>query len=182
MDKKSLKFLLSFTVLLVFFAAPGFLCAQSITMEDEYVLKSVNIFRICKFTEWPNFSGLDRPFTIAVLGDLPGNQNLGILEDRLIGDRKITITKINDIEELGSSEVVFVCASEEDKLDAITRYVLNKAVLTISDTEGFAEKGIMFNFYIEENFLKFEINREAVENSLVKPHSRLYTIGKIVKD
>ncbi|HHJ53866.1 MAG TPA: YfiR family protein, partial [Caldithrix abyssi] len=52
---------------------------------------------------------------------------------------------------------------------------------TISDTPGFAKKGVMVNFYDWKGFIRFEINKKAVESSNLKFSSRLLRLARIVE-
>ena len=184
MDKISFKLLIC--VIILFRLCTGYSglngqeVSDGIPAEKEYALKSAYIYKICKFSIWPRMSETDSSFVISILGDMSSDKEIKIPEDKEIGNRKIVIKKIDDIDEIDDSEAVFICSSEADRLDLIIEYVQNKAILTFGDTEGFGERGVMFNFYLEDEYVKMEINRKFALESLVKPHSRLFTIGRII--
>lgn len=153
---------------------------QKIGAAVEYTIKSANIYKICKFTEWPGMFDTTRPFVISVIGEIEDGKEIVIPEDKLIGNRKIDIRKINSIDEIKDSEALFIYSSVLDSLDLIIEYVKDKPILTFSDTEGFAERGVIFNFYIEDDFIKFEINRRYAQQSHVKLNSQLFALGRII--
>jgi hypothetical protein len=54
-------------------------------------------------------------------------------------------------------------------------------VLTVGDTEGFAERGGIINLVKDGNRLSFEINPEAAQRAGLVMSSKLLFLGKIVK-
>jgi hypothetical protein len=56
----------------------------------------------------------------------------------------------------------------------------NKPILTVSDTKGFAEKGVLINFYMMGDKIKFEINEKAVHESGLVMSYRLLNLARIV--
>jgi hypothetical protein len=54
------------------------------------------------------------------------------------------------------------------------------SVLTVGETEGFAARGGIINFYIEGNRVRFEINPDAAHRSGLKISSQLLQLGKLV--
>jgi hypothetical protein len=51
--------------------------------------------------------------------------------------------------------------------------------LTIGDTEGFTQRGVMVNFYMENNRVFFEINPNAAMRAGLKISSALLRIAGI---
>jgi len=64
-------------------------------------------------------------------------------------------------------------------------YYINGAkklsVLTVSDSSGFAEKGVVINLYKSGIKTKFEINRNSARESGLKISSKLYKLARIVE-
>lgn len=61
-------------------------------------------------------------------------------------------------------------------------FVRNWNALTISDIEGFAERGGVIGFIALENKIHFAINVDAAERMGLKISSQLLRLAKIVKD
>jgi hypothetical protein len=148
---------------------------------DEYAIKSTIIYRICKFTQWPQPSDKDKPFTISILGKTTQGKEIEIPWDGTIDKRRIVIRKIRHLSEIDDSEVLFITIVEAYRIDAILDYIGNKPVLTMGDTRGFAQKGVIINLYIHKNSVKFEINYEASKKASLQMHSQLFAIGRVVK-
>ena len=62
----------------------------------------------------------------------------------------------------------------------VLSYSNDKPILTIGDTEGFAEKGIHINFYLREESTRFSINEKVVRDSPLKMDFRLLQYARIV--
>ncbi len=149
--------------------------------ETEYLVKSAYIYKLCKFAEWPESDNSGQPFVICVLGNLPSGGEIAIPEDRKIQNRDVVVRKISNIEEIDAAEAVFICSGEESRLNSILSFLQNKPILSFGDSDGFAEKGVIFNFYIHEGTVQLEINHDSALNSLVKLHSSLFTLGRIIR-
>jgi hypothetical protein len=148
---------------------------------DEYAIKSTIIYKILKFTQWPQPANKNKPFTISILGETTPGKEIKIPRGETINKRKIVMRKITHLSEINNSEVLFITSTEASRIDDILDYIGNKPVLTVGDTKGFGQKGVIINLYIHKNSVKFEINHEASKRASLQMHSQLYVIGRVVK-
>jgi hypothetical protein len=148
---------------------------------EEYALKSTIIYKILKFTQWPQPANKNKPFTISILGKTTPGKEIKIPWDGTVDKRRIIVRKIRDLSEINDSEVLFITSSEAYRIDAILDYIGNKPILTVGDTHGFGQKGVIINLYVQKNSVKFEINHEASKKASLQMHSQLYVIGRVVK-
>jgi hypothetical protein len=148
----------------------------------DYELKSAMIYKICIFTQWPQPQDPNKPFILSVLGKLPPGNEISLIKEATIQKRKILIRKIENLEEIGNSDVLFITSSETNRLEAILEYVEGKSVLTVSDSKGFGKRGVMINFFInrKNEKIEFEINIGAVKKTLLQMNPQLYTIGRVI--
>ena len=58
----------------------------------------------------------------------------------------------------------------------------NAPVLVVGETPGFALKGAIINFYLDENKVRFEINNTAAKKSRLDIRSQLLRLAKKVTD
>lgn len=147
----------------------------------EYEVKSTLIFKICKFTQWPEPQDAHSPFIISVLGKLPSGEKIKLLPGLTIHKRKIIIRRVRRLSEVKDSAVLFIAPSEAHRIDTILDTVGSKPILTVGDTKGFGQKGVIINLYIEEDAVGFEINHEASKKASLQMHSQLFTTGKVVR-
>lgn len=61
--------------------------------------------------------------------------------------------------------LVFICSSEEDQLPQILQRLKGKPVLTVSDTPGFTERGVMVGLMMREDRLVLEVNLKSLRES-----------------
>lgn len=166
------------------------LCLAGQTLaEDEYILKAHILVKFTSLIDWPadsDVSDLSKPFVIAVIGANPFDSHLDEICGKImkIKNKKIKIRYISRVEEIAAAEsnILFIAGSSEKNLDQIISYTRNKPILTISDTENFAEKGVLINFLIIKNKPNFEINLPAVhESRLVVNYHLLELAAKVIQ-
>ncbi len=75
---------------------------------------------------------------------------------------------------------MFIGAGEKKLLPAILAGVNGSSVLTVGESEHFAQEGGMIGFCLEENKIRFEINLETAQKSKLKISSRLLALAKSV--
>jgi hypothetical protein len=152
------------------------------SQSDINTLKAVAIEKIALFITWPSSSPSNQEFTVGVLGDSPIVETLGeIYREKKIKDLKVKIVEIKNIESISSScQLLFIPKIKMAELNKVLKHTSDKPILTISDTEGFAEVGCMINFYVYENKLRFELNQQAIDDAGFKIDYRLLKVSKII--
>lgn len=149
----------------------------------EYEVKAACLFNFGQFVEWPAaaFAATNSPLGIGVLGADPFGEYLNqIVQNETIKGRKVTIQSSRRVEDLLSCHVLFISKSEKGRLPQILAALGNTSVLTVGEVEGFAERGVMINFYLQGNKVRFEINPTAAQRQGLKISSQLLKLGKIV--
>ena len=149
-----------------------------------YVLKAVYLEKISRFIKWPEESlmnDIDKPFIISVIGKTPLAKNLEqIYAIKKINKKKVVIKRISNLYEIENSNILVIAESEKKNLQNILSITKNLPVLTISETPDFAKKGVLINFYEENNKLRFEINETAVLQSPLQMSFYLLNSAKII--
>ena len=153
---------------------------------SEYLIKAGFIYNFAKFVEWPSaaFPQSDSPIVIGVLGTDPfGNIIDRIVEDKKIGTRGFVVKRLKwgkDLKDLRDCKILFVSASERAHIDEIVQSVKGLPILTVGETPGFAERGGMIRFTLEDNRVRFEVNVDAAHDADLNISSRLLTLAKII--
>lgn len=136
------------------------------------------------FTQWPNEESLaetHKYFTICILGDTPAEKSIiDFFSGETIKEQPVLIKKINSIDDIDFCNILFITESRKDSLENVLLKTQNKAILTVSDTAGFSEKGIMINFFQIGSKLSFEINESAVKQSGLYMSHLLLKEAKII--
>jgi len=147
----------------------------------EYSVKASIIQKIARFTEWET-GAIGEYFVIGILGTSPFDGEFERLaaKDR-IKNKPVRIIYIKDYHDSRDCQVLFICRSEKDDVKEIVRYLRNSNTLLVSDTPGFSEIGVHFNFYIKENeTIHFEVNPKALSGAKLRTDMLLLSLGKIV--
>jgi hypothetical protein len=150
---------------------------------DEYQVKAAFLFNFAKFVEWPNeaFSDPNAPLVITVFGEDPFNGSLEAVKGKLVNNRKLTIRRVKDIQEIGKSNVLFVSPSARKELWRILEALQGQNVLTVGEDGAFTQCGGIINFVKEDNRVRFEVNVTAAERAGLKISSRLLALARVVK-
>lgn len=148
----------------------------------EYEVKAAFIYNFAKFIEWPDGKSREArgAINVCVVGKDPFGPALAAIEGKTVRDRKIRITRDPSLQNATRCDILFVGSSEEERLTRILEALGNSGILTIGDTEGFAQKGVMINFYVENRTVRFEINPKAAVRTGLRISSNLLRIAKIV--
>lgn len=147
-------------------------------------IKSAFIIKLTSYVEWPSEAFIQTPdsFVITILGNDPFQNVIDYFEGKIIKGRKLRIRRIKTVNDIGNSHVLFISSSESQRIKEIIAAIQNMNTLTIGDSEGFAKRGVIINFFIEKCSVRFEINPAAVSRSKLKISSRLFRLAKIIED
>lgn len=150
---------------------------------NEYQVKALFIFNFVQFVEWPAsaFADATTPIRIGILGEDPfGGALEPLVRGEKVRQRTLVVERASRIEDLQDCHLVFAARSERLKVREIINAFQGKPVLTIGDMPNFARRGGIINFYLEEQKVRFEINRAAAQQSGLKLSSQLLGLARIV--
>lgn len=137
---------------------------------------AVYIYNFTKFLEWNDNDS--ESFYISVLGNSKIIEPLILIAQKeKINGKKIIIDKINNMNQLKNNSILFIPGEYDSYLQTIIKRAYEKNVLTISNSKGFASKGICINFFVADDKMKFEINKKAIENAGITPNTRLLSLA-----
>ncbi len=146
---------------------------------SEYQVKAALIFNFAKFVEWPTaaFASANSPLTVGVLGENPFGSELERYGDKTINDRPLIIRECKNLEEARQCHILFISVSEKKRLPEILQAIQGANVLTVSETDGFADEGGMVNFVAEGKKIRFQINDASARSAGLKISSKLLTLA-----
>jgi len=151
--------------------------------EIEYRLKAVFFFNILQFIEWPDtaFKTNESPVVIVVIGRDPFGKILDeTVMNEKIGDHPIIIQRVQTLNEIQNCHALFISTSERYNYINILRELKNSSILTVSDIEGFSERGGNIEFFIEDNKIRFAINIDTLNQANLKASSKLLRLARLV--
>lgn len=145
---------------------------------SEYELKAAFLYQIVKFVELP--AAGEGSLTLCVLGGNPFGPLFDSLAEQARGTRRIAVRPLDASAEPAGCAMLYVAPGAERHLDRVVALARGSGMLTLGDSEGFARRGVMLNFYPEQDKLRFEINLEAARLGRVTISSRLLSLARIV--
>jgi len=148
---------------------------------QEYQAKVVLMEKITAYVDWPAPPASDHPFVLGVVGRTPFGDELDtyFLAHSLKG-RSVRIRYFSGAENIEPCDLLFICASEKDRLAVVLAKVKGRPILTIGDTPGFAKAGVMMNLVREGTRLAFEVNIASTKASGLRMAASLLNLSKIV--
>lgn len=147
---------------------------------SEYEVKAAFIYNFTRFVQWPQ-ARASGPLDICVMGQDPfGSAIDEAVAGKRVGGREITVTRVDATATAKACEVLFIASSEERELEHILEALADVPVLTVGDTEHFAERGGMINLTQKDNHVRFEINVDALEDAGLRASSQLLRLATIV--
>lgn len=175
------KIVISLTIIVLI--SPPATCsfAQEITDAQESQIKVSYIYNFTKFISWPenenHKNGLDK-FPICLMGGEPLVDLLNYLsKTKTINGKSVTVLKNPLQSELKVCKILFIDFSNSDRLNSILANLKDLHVLTVGDTKGYARRGVGINMFMQNNKIRFEINRKALLNSGLTVSSQLLKLG-----
>lgn len=147
-------------------------------------MKSVFLERFTRFITWPQDDSVNdpsEPFIIGILGENPfGTLLHEIYSEQKINDKRAEIRHYTSTKEITGCNLLFISQSEERRLERILSELDSFPILTVGDTDGYADRGIMINMYLDEGKVRFEVNRSALEKAELKVSHLLLKSARIV--
>lgn len=174
-------------------ASAAFLTAAALSGEPrasganaplEYEVKAAFLFRFAQFVEWPadTFKQSSEPFTYCTIGEDPFHGALEqTLNGKTIGQRPLRVEHLSGAGKVDECQVLFVGGSGDRKHVAETLATTGALpILTVGETDRFAENGGAIGFCTEDNKIRFEVNLDAAGKAGLKISAKLLALAKTV--
>ncbi|OGP92967.1 MAG: hypothetical protein A2156_10395 [Deltaproteobacteria bacterium RBG_16_48_10] len=173
---------ITIAIILLCLAAGCIAASTAQSQESEYMIKAAFLYNFAKFVDWPDGSFMDdlSPIRLFIIGADPFGDTLDSLKDKTIKARRLTIKRIQKIEEMDKPHILFISSSEKGNVRRIIESLKREPVLTVSEIQEFCQQGGMINFIRLGNKVQFEINPDAVQKKKLVISSRLLNLAKIV--
>src|SRR5437899_6860845 len=149
----------------------------------EYQIKAAFLYNFAKFVEWPAdaFADPHAPIVLGVVGEDPFGSVLDkIVLGKTVNGRGLVIKRLKPGSDLRNCHILFVSSSERKHMSQILESLQGSSVLTVGETDRFAQSGGVINFIFEENKVRFEINSETAARAGLKISSKLLALARIV--
>lgn len=166
------------------FAGTPYQVAEGSDRASSREVKAVFLINFLSFAEWPP-AKLGPPttrLTIAILGD----PSFAAAVERAaaghaVNGRTIAVHAVDTPEQAADAHLVFIASSHAHRLPATLRALAAATVLTVGDTDGFAQDGVAINLYTFDNRVRIEVNSTAAARAGVKLSANLMRLARIVE-
>jgi hypothetical protein len=150
-----------------------------------YVIKAGFVYNFTRFVKWPLQSSSyeeGSKYNICVVGDNPFGPILHRLEEKhRLKEHPLRITLDVSRDDFQGCDILFVGFSERFNIEKIVEQTKDSPILTVGDTEGFAERGIDINLLVVKNRVKLEINKQCLDAKGFKVSSELLDLATLVQ-
>ena len=168
--------------------------AASIVLSGAWVLQAAAatasdvqaayLFNFVRFVEWPEaaFDDAAAPVRICVLGE-SGFVDVAskTIDGKSVGERKVVVEARENVLSSRGCHILYVDASRRDAESEVLATFGERSVLTVAETDGFAERGGVANFVTVDDKVRFVINKKAADAAGLKISSRLLRIAQVVE-
>jgi uncharacterized protein DUF4154 len=148
----------------------------------EYDVKAAFCYNFLTFVEWPPSITSAEGLRFCVMGERPVLDAFRDLNDQVAAGRKLVVLPLSSRDDVRSCDVLFIGPRSARDLAGIMRSLEGTATLTIGDTAGFALRGVIINFYLENRKVRFEINAAAARQAGITISSKLLKLAGAVYD
>jgi hypothetical protein len=161
--------------------------AQSAAADEpnEYQIKAVFLFNFSRFVEWPPalFKSPTEPFVIGILGTDPFGTRLDeAVRNERVGEHPILVRRLQSAEDITHCQLLFVDRSQGERLAQVLTAVRGQPILTVSELEGSAERGVMVQFVTDERRIRLRINERSARAAGLTISSKLLRLADIVNN
>jgi hypothetical protein len=167
---------------LIFTGSGSEVAAQG-NASGEYQVKAAFLFHFAQFVDWPAgaFKEADSPVVYCTIGEDPFHGALDAsLSGKMIGTRPSRVQHFKQPQDVQGCQVLFIGTLEKKLMFAELASLKGNPVLTVGESEHFAQEGGMIGFCLEDNKVRFEINLTAAERANLKISARLLALAKTV--
>jgi len=158
--------------------------ANDLTLYSSYEVKAALLIKFTDFVKWPPESFFEDSDTF-VLGILGYDVFEGIFDsynNKKIDNKNFIVKKFCSIDEIRQAQILFISRSEKEQLPEILEYLKDRDILTVGDTKGFADNGVILNFIEKKGSIGFEININAKKRTKLNISSQLLRLAEIVSN
>jgi hypothetical protein len=147
-------------------------------------LKAVFLFNFAQFTEWPPeaFVEKEEPMVIGILGSDPFGDALdATVHNEVVRGRHLVVRRYKSVADTRGAHILYIGQSEASRLGQALNALKGKPILTVSDIEGAARRGIMIGFINDHSRIRFQINPNAAKTANLTLSSKLLRVADIVE-
>lgn len=149
----------------------------------EYELKARLLRNVGGYVTWPGTLQREgQPFVIGVLGESPFERFLDEqAKGKVVHNRKVNIVYLRTLhpDSILACDILFICDSEFDRVMDVLRICKGKPILTVADTHGFGNRGVILNMVVSTDQVGFEVNTRMAREAGLEISSSLLASPRV---
>jgi hypothetical protein len=162
------------TLLLLLHAAVR---ADTLSEDD---IKAGFIFNFVKYAQWPGAALRGGELRVCGLGTQALAGKLSQLQGRQIMGREIQVRTSPRPDEWRNCNLLFIPDGDQQRVDTVLRAVAQAPVLTVGDSDDFAQSGGIIGLKQKAGRIRFDINLGAARRAGLTLSSQLLKLADVV--
>ncbi len=149
----------------------------------EYQVKAAFLYNFAKFVGWPrgSFESNSEPLRLCVLGSDPFDGALhAVLKGRTAQGREFDLRFGPEVEQPSDCHIAFLPEARDADVAQILQDLRGTGVLTVGESEKFAEAGGIIRLYLDDKKVRFDVNIGRADVEGVKVSSQLLKLARRV--
>jgi hypothetical protein len=148
----------------------------------EEAIKAAFLYNFTKFVEWPHAAlPSNATFHVCVLAD-PAHlaEITGMLQGEEVRDRPVRLLAHPAGHSVRDCHLLYFGQAETEGAVRVIAALKQAPVLTVGEGAAFAERGGMIAFVLDENRVKFDINKAAIDRAGLSVSAKLLRVARTI--
>jgi len=126
----------------------------------EYQVKAAFVFNFLRYVKWPPKApdGAGKTLAVCIYGENVFDAALDKYRGEVVEGRKVVIAYPKTVAEAEKCQVLIVSPSESRRTYQLMKALEGRNILTVSDIANFTELGGIIGFYLDQGYIRFDIN------------------------
>ncbi len=158
----------------------AFIPVQQPITDTNSKYKAVYLYNFSKYFDWPS-DYKSGNFIIGLIGK-PSlyNELATMASTKSIGSQKFEIKIFENLESVSRCHMLYVPSETNLPLAKVLGKIKGQSTLLITEKEGYAKQGATINFVVQNNKVKFELNKSTINKYELKVSSSLESLAILV--
>lgn len=149
----------------------------------ERTLKAAFLYNFTKFVEWPApaLGAAAAPFRVCVFADASFRREIdAMLAGEMVAGHALRVTTPEPSAVKGC-HIVYFGAGQTERAAEVLPVLRNAPVLTVGEGVRFLEQGGAVSFLREDNRVRFDVNKDAVDRAGLAVSSKMLRVARHVR-
>ncbi|MBU1454527.1 MAG: YfiR family protein [Proteobacteria bacterium] len=143
-------------------------------------IQAAFLIKFSSYVKWPEeaFADARAPVTVGIFGRDPfGSAIDEIARSFNANGRNVEVRRFKDPPAIRQSHILFIPASEMERMDEITAVLSGRSVLIVGNSPGFLNKSGIINFVMVGKKIRFNISRTNCQKMGLDISSKLLSVA-----